>query len=401
MRILLINQYYPPDTSATANMAKAVVRTLSERHEVTVLSGRPSYDPTTYHPLYLTRIEGEGRVRIRRVGSTAFPRHRMARRVSNYLSYLSLALPAALATPADLIMTMTDPPIVGLLGAWVARQRRLPFVYNIRDLYPDMAVGGEIVGKGRVVDRWERMHRWALRQASRVIVLGEDMRERVAAKGVDPARIAVVRDGAVLSEPVSANGHPATGAIRQGFRFVALHAGNLGFYGAWKTLVDAARQVQDEGTGLVFVGGGAQRDRVSGMAAGVSSVRFLPFRPPEDIPHVLAAADVHVITVRRGLEGVVVPSKLYGILAAGRPVLAVTPRSSDVARIVAEAGCGRVADPDDPDSVIAAIRDLRAQPDQLAEMGRKAREKAREFERQAQLKRLLEVVEEAGKIPPA
>ncbi len=400
MRILLINQYYPPDTSATANMARAVVRTLAEHHEVTVLSGRPSYDPTAYHPFYLTRIEGKGRVRIRRVGSTAFPRHRMARRVSNYLSYLSLALPAALTTPTDLIMTMTDPPIVGLLGAWVARQRRLPFVYNIRDLYPDMAVGGEIVGKGRLVDRWERMHRWALRQASRVIVLGEDMRERVAAKGVDPARIAVVRDGAVLSEPVSVNGHPATAAIRQGFQFVALHAGNLGFYGAWKTLVDAARQVQDEGTGLVFVGSGAQRDRVSGMAAGMSAVRFLPFRPPDEIPHVLAAADVHVITVRRGLEGVVVPSKLYGILAAGRPVLAVTPANSDVARIVTGAGCGVVADPDDPTSVAAAIRKLRSSPDRLAEMGRRAREKAREFERNRQLKRLLEVVEEAGERRP-
>jgi colanic acid biosynthesis glycosyl transferase WcaI len=396
MRILLINQYYPPDTSATANMARAVVEKLAERHEVTVLSGRPSYDPTVYHPVYLTRLERNGPVRIRRVGSTAFPRHRMKRRVSNYLSYLSLALPAALATPADLVMTMTDPPIVGLLGALVARMRRLPFVYNIRDLYPDMALGGEIVRRSRLVDGWERMHRWALRGASRVIVLGEDMRERVAAKGVDPSRIAVVRDGAVLAEPVSADGHLATSAIRDGFQFVALHAGNLGFYGAWKTLIEAARRLQDEGVGLVFVGGGAQRDRLSGMAGGMPGVRFLPFRPPEEIPHVLAAPDVHVITVRRGLEGVVVPSKLYGILAAGRPVLAVTPLGSDVARIVTVAGCGVVADPDDPASVAAAIRSLRARPANLAEMGRRAREKAREFERSGQLRRLVEVVEEAA-----
>lgn len=395
MRILLINQYYPPDTSATAKMARAVVEALAERHQVTVLAGRPSYDPTVYHPLYLTRVERNGPVCIRRVGSTAFPRHRMRRRVSNYLSYLSLALPAALATPADLIMTMTDPPVVGLLGAWVARQRRLPFVYNIRDLYPDMAVGGEIVGKGRLVDAWERWHRWALRQASRIIVLGDDMRERIAAKGVDPARIAVVRDGAPLAEPVCVNGHPATNAIRNGFPFVALHAGNLGFYGAWNTLIEAARELQDEGIGLVFVGGGAQRDRVSTLAREVRGVRFLPFRPPEEIPHVLAAADVHVITVRRGLEGVVVPSKLYGILAAGRPVLAVTPPSSDVARIVTAAGCGRVADPDDPAAVAAALRELRAGPEQLTEMGRRAREKAREFERSGQLHRLVQVVEEA------
>jgi colanic acid biosynthesis glycosyl transferase WcaI len=395
MRILLVNQYYPPDTSATANIARVVVETLARRHQVTVLAGRPSYDPTEYHPFYLVRTETNGAVRVRRVGSTAFPRHRMKRRVSNYLSYLSLAAPVGISTPADLVMSMTDPPIAGLLGASIARTRRLPFVYNIRDLYPDMALGGEIVGKGRFIDRWERMHRWALRQASRVIVLGEDMRERVASKGIDPKRIVVIRDGAVLSEPVSPDGHPATAAIRDGYQFVALHAGNLGFYGAWKTLVDAALELQDEGVGMVFVGGGAQRGRVEELAGGMRGVRLLPFRPAAEIPYVLAAADVHVITVRRGLEGVVVPSKLYGILAAGRPILAVAPRQSDVARIVTAAGCGLVADPDDPASVVAAIREMQANPENLREMGRKAREKAREFDREEQLHLLLEIVEEA------
>ena len=395
MRILLLNEYFPPDTSATANMAQAVVRTLAERHDVTVIAGRPSYDPSEYHPYYWSRVENHGRVLVRRVGSTAFPRHRMTRRVSNYLSYLSLALPPALSTPADLVMTMTDPPIVGLLGAWVAQRRRLPFVYNIRDLYPDMALGGEIVGKGRLVEAWERMHRRALRQAARVIVLGEDMRVRIASKGVDPARIVVVRDGASLGDLATVNGHPATAAIRQDFGFVALHAGNLGFYGAWTTLIEAARQLQEEGVGLVFVGGGAQKGRLETMATGLHGVRFLAFRPVAEIPYVLAAADVHVVTVRRGLEGVVVPSKMYGILAAGRPILAVAPRSSDVARIVEEANCGRVADPDDPASVVAAVRQLRADPKALAEMGRRAREKASEFDRSSQLQLLRQTVEEA------
>lgn len=397
MRILLINQYYPPDTSATAYMAQTVVRTLAQRHQVTVLAGRPSYDPTEYHPFDWSRTEQNGPVRICRVGSTAFPRHRMTRRVSNYLSYLSLALPDALSIPADLVMAMTDPPIAGLFGAWVARQRNLPFVYNIRDLYPDMALGGSIVGKAAWVDTWERMHRRALRQASRVIVLGEDMRDRIASKGVDPSHIAIVRDGAVLRPPVSSNGHPAAAAIRDGFEFVALHAGNLGFAGAWHTLVEAARQLENEGFGMVFVGQGAQRDRVEKMAGGSRAVRLLPFRPQEEIPHVIAAPDVHIVTVRRGLEGVVVPSKLYGILAAGKPVLAVAPPSSDAVRIVTAAGCGLAADPDEPSSVAAALRALRSDPARLSEMGRRAREKAREFDREGQLRQLLDVVEEAGR----
>ena len=399
MRILLLNQYYPPDTSATASLAQTVARTLSERHEVTVLAGRPSYDPVEYHPFCWSRTENSGPVKVCRVGSTAFSRHRMARRLSNYFSYLLLALPDALSIPADLVMAMTDPPVEGLLGAWVARQRRLPFVYNIRDLYPDMALGGEIVGDKSWVNAWERMHRRALRQADRVIVLGEDMRQRIAAKGVDPSRIAVVRDGAVLASLPCADGHAAAREIRNGFEFVALHAGNIGFAGAWPALVEAARQVETEGIGMVFVGQGAQRNRVEKLAAGSRAVRLLPFRPAGEIPYVLAAADVHVVTVRRGLEGVVVPSKLYGILAAGKPVLADAPPSSDVVRIVTQAGCGLAADPDDPSSIASALLTLRSHPELLAEMGRRARETAAGFDRETQLQRLVEIVEEAGRCP--
>ena len=120
----------------------------------------------------------------------------MRRRVSNYLSYLALAVPRALALNPDVILAMTDPPVAGLAGAFIARLAGKPFVYNIRDLYPDMAIGGEIVRPSRWVDGWETMHRRALKQAARVIVLGDDMRERILTKGVAAERVVVVRDGA-------------------------------------------------------------------------------------------------------------------------------------------------------------------------------------------------------------
>ena len=124
---------------------------------------------------------------------------------------------------------------------------------------------------------------------------------RKSVPGFDPKRIVVVRDGATLAESVSPDGHPATAAIREGYQFVALHAGNLGFYGAWKTLVDAARELQDEGVGLVFVGGGAQRGQVENLAGGMRGVRLLPFRPAAEIPFVLAAADKFEILHRVSL----------------------------------------------------------------------------------------------------
>jgi glycosyltransferase involved in cell wall biosynthesis len=396
MRILLFNEYYPPDTSATAKIAAQIAETLAERHQVTVVAGRPSYDPDEYYPFAFLRRDSRNGVTVERVGSTAYPRHQMRRRVSNYLTYLALAVPRAIAARPDLVLAMTDPPIAGIAGAFVARRIGRPFVYNIQDMYPDMAVGGDIVKPSVWVERWEKMHRRALHQAARVIVLGDDMRERILAKGVAPERIAVVRHGTSFPESMPEPSDPVVQEIRCGFDFVAIHAGNLGFYGAWPTLLAAAKILSNENTGLVFVGGGANREKLGESAVDSPNVRFVPFRPVEQIPHVMMAGDVHIVTVRRGLEGVVVPSKLYSILAAGRPVLVVAASNCDAARIVTEAGCGLVADPDDPAAVAEAIRRLRGDRAQLADMGRRARETAKRYVRVNELRRFVEVVEEAA-----
>ena len=332
---------------------------------------------------------------VERVGSTAYPRHQMQRRVSNYLSYLALAVPRALAIRPDVVLAMTDPPVAGIAGAFIARLAGRPFVYNIRDLYPDMAIGGDIVRPNGWASRWEKMHRSALKQAARVIVLGDDMRNRILAKGIAPERVVVVRDGTTFPASMPAKSDPVVQEIRSGFPFVALHAGNLGFYGAWGTLLKAAEMLRNENAALVFVGDGANRASLEASAAGSPNVRFLPFRPFEQVPHVMMAGDVHIVTIRRGLEGVVVPSKLYSILAAGRPVLAVAPDSSDAARIVTESGCGLAADPDDPAAVAKAIRELRSDPARLCEMGRRARETAEKYARVNELQLFAGIIEQA------
>jgi len=400
MHILLLNEYYPPDTSATAKMAALVAETLAKKHQVTVLAGRPSYDPEEYYPFAFLRSDNRNNVTVERVGSTDFPRHEMKRRVSNYLSYLALAVPRALAIRPDVVLAMTDPPVAGIAGAFIARMSGRPFVYNIRDMYPDMALGGDIVRANALVARWEQMHRRALREAARVIVLGDDMRERILSKGVAPDRVAVVRDGASPSVPPPHVKHPAVEEVRCGFPFVVLHAGNLGFYGAWTTLLKAAELLRNENTGLVFVGDGANRAAMQTSINGSRNVRFLPFRPASEIPHVMAAGDLHIITMKRGLEGVVVPSKLYSTLAAGRPILVVAALECDAARIVRESGSGLWADPDDPAAVAAAIRKLREDPNQLAEMGRRARETAGKYARVNELEKFAIILEEAAQERP-
>jgi colanic acid biosynthesis glycosyl transferase WcaI len=397
VRVLLLNLYYPPDTSATANMAQTVVAALAEKHEVTVLCGRPSYDPTERRPWRLFQSEQSGRVRIVRAGSSDYPRTQMKKRIFNYLSYVFLAVPRALFLPCDIILAMTDPPFEGIVGAFVALLKRKPYVYNIRDLYPDMAVGGSIVKPGLLARVWERLHRSALRRATRVVVLGEDMRNRILAKGVDRSAVVIVRDGAQIA-PSDARVPPldpeVIRAIRGNFRFVLLHAGNLGFYGAWETLLAGASALADDGIGLVFVGDGAQRQRLESAATDIPNARFLPFFPGNKVPSVLAAADAHLITVKRGLEGVVVPSKMYGILAAGKPIVAVAPRECDVVSLGEAQGFSVAADPDDPAAFAQLVRQLSKNPAKLETMSKSALAAAPHYDRDSELHKLMKIIED-------
>ncbi|PYU13748.1 MAG: hypothetical protein DMG37_09795 [Acidobacteria bacterium] len=393
MRILLLNLYYPPDTSATAKMAHTVVDAICVHHHVTVLCGRPSYDPAERRPWRLYQTENAGLVRVIRAGSTAFPRFNMKKRLINYLSYVWLAVPCALFLDCDAVVVMTDPPFQGIVGAFVAMLKRKPCAYNIRDLYPDMAVGGDIMRRGLLARAWERMHRWALRRAKCVIVLGEDMRARIIAKGVDPARVVVIRDGVEppkATEPLLPLDPEIVRVIRGGFSFVLLHAGNLGFYGAWNTLITAARKLANDGVGLVFVGGGAQRAQLEIAASGAANIRFLDYFPSNKIPSVLAAADAHIVTVKRGLEGVVVPSKMYGILAAGKPIVAVAPKETDVVSLGEKQGFAVAADPDKPAELVKVIRALMADVTKLRAMGEAARNAAPSYDRAGELQKYLE-----------
>ena len=420
MRILFLNLYFPPDTSATAKSAEFMVQALAQTQEVTVLCGRPSYDPTERRSWKLWQTERLGSTpqstgetasepaafTVVRVGSTDYPRVQMNRRVLNYLTYVKIAFWRALFIPCDIIFAMTDPPFNGIVGALLSVLKRKPLVYDIQDLYPDMAVAGSIVQPGVLTRFWERLHRWALCRATCIIVLGDDMRARVIAKSskgrneIAPAKIFIVRSGIDSPNPQS----PApplnpdvTRAIRGNFRFVLLHAGNLGFYGAWDTIIAAARKLENENIGFVFVGDGAERSRLENLAAGAINVRFLPFFPSPDLPSVLAAPDAHIVTIKRGLEGVVVPSKMFGIIAAGKPILAVAAPETDVAALGLRHGFVICADPNNADELASSVRRIAADPAALAAMGQAARETAAKYSRVKELHTLTTIVEGLGR----
>jgi len=203
-----------------------------------------------------------------------------------------------------------------------------------------------------------------------------------------------VRDGTEIAgenAPAAQLDEQVIQTIRGNFRFVLLHAGNIGFYGAWGTLLAAAKELAADQVGFVFVGEGAQRDALAAEAKDISNVKFLPFFPGSKIPSVLAAADAHLITVKRGLEGVVVPSKMYGILAAGKPIVAVAPEETDVASLGAKQGFGIATDPDNPRELVEQIRTLATDGVRLKRMGEAALAATHGYDRDKELQKFVEI----------
>jgi colanic acid biosynthesis glycosyl transferase WcaI len=374
-RILLLNQYFPPDGSATAALAQTIVEALSKGgYDLRVIAGRPSYDLQTRHGILESTLREHKNVRVERVWSTARSRRRMSGRVMNYLSYMFFAALRAVGTKAEVVVAMTDPPIVGSLGALVSVIRGTPFIYNIQDLHPEMALASGMIKRGCLVKLWSRLQLETMRRAKLIVTPGFDMRARIAAKGVPRGKIMVVRHGTETMPAPPDRHDPVVKELRQGFGFTLVHAGNLGLYGAWKTIVEAARNLEEKDVGVIFIGTGAAEKEIRELAEHCNNVRFLPYLPAEQIPHVMAAGDLHVVTIRRGFEGLVVPSKLYTILAAGKPVLVAADETSDAARLVTEYGCGMVVSPDDPNGMSDAISLLMGDHERLDTMGRLALE---------------------------
>jgi colanic acid biosynthesis glycosyl transferase WcaI len=378
MRILVLNQYFHPDRSATSRLLTELCEDLSQHHEVYVVTGRPSYDPE--YPILssgLVSQERHKRVNVARVWSTSFDRSEgMPARLANYATYLPASLIGAMrvARP-DVVVAMTDPPVVAVAAAAVSAMRRVPFVYVNQDVFPEVAVVLGRIRSSSLVRLLETLNRSLRRRAHGVIAIGRDMERRLAELDGPRSRVVVIdnwADGSVV-RPLEG---PSVLRAERGWddRFVVMHSGNVGLSQSLGSLVAAADRLRDEDD-IVFaiVGEGAAKAALQTdvRRLGLRNVEFLPTQPYETLSDSLGAADVHVVGLRRGLAGYIVPSKVYGIIAAGRPYVAAVEAGAEPALIAAEHGCGIRVEPDDPDALAEGI--LRMRESDLEEMGRNAR----------------------------
>ena len=371
-RILVLNQYYRPGVEATANLLADLCESLAAEYDVTVVTGKVREHPD------LPSTEVLNGVRVVRTRSTSYDRSQLGRRGLNYATYLgdSLLRSLSLSRP-DLVMCLTDPPIVGDVALAIARLYRAPLLVVSEDVFPEIATELGRLTNPVLVSVLRRLVGFYLQRADRIVAIGERMRERLVAKGAAPDRITVIPNWVDTTAivPLDRDNEWAAQHKLAG-RFVVMHSGNVGHAQNLDTLVRATTFLRDlPDLTVPIVGFGARhvelRELVRRLEA--DAVRFFPYQPREVLSESLGSAHLHYVGLARGLSGFVVPSRLYGILAAGRPVLVAADPDSETARLVGDVGCGVVLPPDRPDLVAAAIRDARDGRLDLDEMGLRAR----------------------------
>jgi putative colanic acid biosynthesis glycosyltransferase WcaI len=395
-RLLVLNQYYWPGVEATANLLTELCEALAATHDVTVITGASRGLP-------LRQLRNG--VQIIRVRSTTYDRSHLFRRAANYVTYMvGLVWRAMISKRPDLVVCMTDPPFIGAIARLVAARFRVPLLIVMQDVFPEIAVKLGRLRNPLVVRLLRLLVNSSLRAADRVVVIGETMKRRVEAKGVRAEQIRVIPnwvDSTALAPAPRVNEWGQAHKLVK--RFVVMHSGNVGHAQNLDSLIRATTFLRDlDDLSVVVIGSGARRSELVALARLVEAdkVDFHPYQKRDLLSLSLSTADVHVVGLARGLAGYVVPSRLYGILAAGRPVIAATDRESETAQLVADVGCGVIVPPGDPFALAIAIRAAHDGEFDLAEMGRRARAFAEtEADRAIAVRRYRDVLgelEEAG-----
>jgi glycosyltransferase involved in cell wall biosynthesis len=377
-RVVFVNRYVHPDHSATSQILSDLAGSLAESgFDVWLVGSRQRYDDPAAN---LPRDDQAGPIRIRRVGGTRFGRARLFGRAIDYLSFyiaVGWALLGLLGR-GDVVVAKTDPPLLSVVVALVARLNGARLVNWLQDVFPEVAVA---LGEPRIPGQIARLLAWlrdrSLAAARVNVAIGERMAERLTAR-VPSARIAVVPNWAHEDAVQPRLLHESDLRHRLGLldRFVVAYSGNLGRAHDHATIFDAAMALRaNEDIVFLVVGGGsgycALKRRAE--AIGLKNVLFLPYQPLDRLADSMAAANAHLVSLKPALEGLIVPSKFFGILAAARPVVFIGDPDGELARVIRASDCGCIVRAGDGAALASVLRSLAADHARCLAMGARGR----------------------------
>lgn len=377
MKLQLLCPHFEPDLhAATGEVMTQLVHALAKRgNEVDVVTSLPWYHQHDVEPEWRGRPwrqEPTGFGSITRVWPFPTSKTNIPARALGYGGFTSLATVAALSRPRpDVVLGMSPPIFLGDAAWAVAKRWGVPFVFNVQDIFPDVAVELGALSNPRVIELAEKHERSVYRRADAVTVLSEDQAANVRAKIEDESKVHIIHNFVDLDR-LRVVERSTSYRSRHGLegKTVVMYSGNVGLSQSFD-LVRAAADRWADRSDLHFVinGEGAARRSVDQWAATRPNVLVTDFASRQDVSDVLGSADIHLILLKQGLSRSSTPSKLYGILASARPLLASIDEGSEVATVIEQAGCGQAVPPDDPEAFLTALDKMLAEPQHLAAMG--------------------------------
>jgi colanic acid biosynthesis glycosyl transferase WcaI len=377
LKIVFVNRFYFPDHSATSQMLTELASELVVAgRNVHVITSRLLYEQSKADLIPREVVRG---VVVHRVWSTRFGRRNLIGRAIDYSSFYWSAFFQLLLVlrRGDLVVAKTDPPLISVVAAFAASLRQARLINWLQDIFPEVAIHLGIDSmRGPLGTIAKRLRNYSLRRAAVNVVLGERMAGFVQQYAPCPVIIHNWGVGAPAN-PIPARGNELRQQWQIGDRFVVGYSGNLGRAHEYQIIVDAVDTLQgDDQLLFLFIGGGKGLDelRTELIRRGLSQrVMFRPYQPVERLALSLAVADVHLVTLRPSLEGLIVPSKFYGIAAAGRPTLFLGDLDGEIPRILHMFDCGVSVETSDVSGLVSAIQALRTDPRRVARLGRNAR----------------------------
>jgi glycosyltransferase involved in cell wall biosynthesis len=378
LKLVLVNRYFHPDESATSQMASGLATALAHQGwNVHVITGRQRYDDPHAK---LPRTERFGAVRVYRSWSTRFGRRKLSGRAIDYLTFYLTVLwrLLLLVRRTDVIVTTTDPPLMSVLSWLVGEVKGAKRINWLHDLFPEIAARLGVIPLGPGCGLLSTLRNWSLSSADKNVVIGEGMAAYLQQQGVPCERLSVIHNWAdgTMIRPLAHCQNPLRAEWGLAGKFVVGYSGNFGRVHEFRTILGAAEQLRNEpAIRFLFIGNGHGLATIEAEARqrALSNIIVKPFQPFAKLRESLAVADLHLVSLQAVLEGLIVPSKFYGIAAAGRPTIFVGSERGEIAGILRDAGCGATVPAGAAGALAGHIRTLHRASQQRERWGANAR----------------------------
>jgi glycosyltransferase involved in cell wall biosynthesis len=381
-KIRILSQYFYPDVATTGQLLTDLAVGLASRQfEVEVLTAFPSYGSR----IEASRRESFRNISIHRLWSTRLNKNSKFGKIFNSITFFLSVLIALLFSRSTWpLLIVSNPPFLPFVGYILRKIRNIPFIFLVHDVYPDIAIRlGYLSPKGLIQRCWNLINVLILRSSSHIVVLGDSMKDVVSKKMVSAGiheskqKISIIHNWAdeEIIRPVAKSENLFLRRYGLKGKFIVQYSGNLGLFHELENVIEAASKINDPDFVFLFIGEGGKKTKLEKMVAeyGLTNVMFLPYQDFSVLTHSLSAADVAIVSLEEGIEGLAMPSKLYTIMASGTPIVAFCDPNSDIADILNVSQSGFVFRHDDIDGFVAKLKELKGDRSLLQRMKINAR----------------------------